>query len=257
MAGQKGVPKELIGQKYLRLFPKELLAQIGSLLDFIWLCLCDFQTLGDNPRAPLAPNERRYHAYGKFLSDALFCQYSRFEDCYLIATCLAPYYNGCKLHTDKNNPVRNYSYQKTGTFSITIKDDCGYIWLLQMVAGWRKTLDHHLFPYLGAVNGVLNHINSYMFELEQDYNKLSKEYGGTLTAGWMSTMDRTPFFMDENSPYTSLNIGANNKTEITLDDIVLKIGISRVFSESSKIHCIHCLKDILQFDEKVELLLLG
>jgi hypothetical protein len=125
------------------------------------------------------PNHHRHLEFASHVSRLLYCNHSRFEDCYVIPTCIYLMYNGCISHLDKLNPVQNYPYQRTGALNIMLADSKAYIWLLQVVAGWRKVIDHYLSPYIGAVNGITIHFETYLRNLQDDYNKFNDGYTGT------------------------------------------------------------------------------
>jgi hypothetical protein len=159
-------------------------------------------------------------------------------------------YNGCISHLDKLNPVQNYPYQQTGVPNITLADSKGYIWLLQVVAGWRKVIDHYLPPY------IVIHFETYLRNLQDDYNKFNDGYTGTFHLNRMTPFCQKNFVLDPHSSYKTVRIGTET-TDLHLNVVLLTIGVSRVFSESMKIDCLYLLRDELQFDQRLELAFVG
>ena len=105
-------------------------------------------------------------------------------------------------------------------------------------------------PYCNAVKGIACHIKRYFNNLQSAYDTLY--YGKGMYSSMPSPIDRTHFWLSDDLPFASINIG-DKKRMILRDLILLPIGISRTFSLSMAIHPIIKLRGILKIDQQLEL----
>jgi hypothetical protein len=85
------------------------------------------------------------------------------------------------------------------------------------------------FPlHCGAVNGIAIHFETYLRNLQDDYNKFNDGYTGTFHLNRMTPFCRKNFLLDPHSPYKTVAIGTET-TDLHLDGVLLTIGVSRVF----------------------------
>ena len=241
----------------------DMLEAIGNLTQFIFDCMEGIQKKIKKPR--LAPNDNRAKAYSNKLGCALGLDEDedfRVECITLVASCLYPSLDTCREHKDSQNGLY-YQYSKTGTMDVVIRDSFGHLYLLQVIANWRRAVEEETMPYRSGFESVAHQSKLYFDLLNESYAEIQKGHKGD--PGTYSTPatsnDLSSFRMDDDLPYKEVNLSpkATKKDERIIEYAVCpKIGLDRLFSYSSAVHgitkCVESKAVELKRDQVIELM---
>ena len=261
--GKRARPKKLVGTQFLENMTSPLereyfLAQVGICCDFIYACMQDIQKELGLPG--LGGLHSRYAEFGRDLANLL-----KFSKCVCETVTMAADIifnaggvtgNG-KRHIDRLNAILFKMFSKTGTLSIVIKDMRGNLWLFQIIINWRSAVCHAHMPYHNQVRGIQMNFRNYLQALNQNYSDFASAYTGSLDSLPMTAFNRSTFFLDNDCCYDDVNIASDGKDPIILKILLLKIGVSRVFSMSLIIDSLNRLKNHLRYDQLIEMAILA
>ena len=127
-----------------------------------------------------------------------------FEDTTLSLMTLHPTPMDKKSHKDEMNS-KLYCFSKTVTLNIVLEDSKENMYLLQVIANFRKVIEHYSIPCGNLVIRIKSHVEEYFQELKKTYYNLFSDQ--EMAGSTCLPMDRTKFWIDDN--LTRLTIKSN------------------------------------------------
>ena len=259
-----GVPATIIGKGFADKLESdndfdcvEILSTIGLLVEFLWRVSQDMQR--DVCDAPCAPDRLRWDAYAKHLCRYLFITEDvGFEDVtFVMSPLTGEEHDVVSEHTDVMNDNLG-GYSCTCVFNACFSLGHDAFMHMQVIGNFRRTVRQYMVPFERSLQSTIDNGRRYIASWQADMQVI---FAGISSNQIRDPFDRSPFFLDDDLPFTRLRIfdGTSKKNKkpdqqsIYGDYLLTEIGLSRVTSLSMLIDPISKMKDTLSTDQRIEL----
>ena len=157
------------------------------------------------------------------------------------------------FHVDSmNDSVAGYT--RTGVFNIVLSLQNGMDPILlhvQVICNFRRVIREYILPFNSLLSSISVHCNPYLAKWQNNINQV---YGGQSQLV-PHPLDRTNFFVDDCLPFATINIssGSQHQPHVTGEYLLTEVSPSRILSFSMFIDPIVDLKEVLCYDQRLEL----
>ena len=244
-----GSPAELIGLDTIRRWDEDdesLKLMLGNFVEFVWKCMVAIQSEAN--LYALAGDEERHTRYASKLNQLLGMNSCvSIEDVTIVASVLAPNFDGCSGHKDGMNDSM-VGYDKTGCLNVCLCNDDGIILHLQVILNYRRVLKEHCIPFYRGIDSMVSNAERYLQKVQHDLNHLFRNEV-FMSGEYPTPFNKRAYFLSDDLQYQQVDIGCGVKGEYILQ----KIGPSRIFSMSMFLDPIHRLPPDIDRLTKIEL----
>ena len=211
--------------------------QIGRVLDRMQLCLDHCCKINGDVRC--FSNTRRTAMFAAKLRESLGARVSRFEWVTIQLKCIS---TGDETVEHRDHSNCNWKgYDRTTAFCVSLVDSIGRLWSLKILGNSRKVAGDYLRSRVtltdrygtSPITQLVSSVRVYLNRVQESYNRLVEGRAGDLPALALRPQD---VFLDEETKYTSMTIGAS---DITIQFVHTAAAVSRDFWLSPGVHWLH------------------